>query len=331
MLMDEWILNGTNSGFEFPKGSNKYCVYESGFLWGGVSDSIVYLGGSSYPSGLVPGVIMENGQSQNISDPQNRIFRSIRKYWDDVLDYESQSVDVPKETIIEQYEMDSQEWPAELGAPFEDINCNGKYDAGYDIPGIPGADQTIWFAANNSDPDKSEQLYGSLPTDIEMQVTIWGYNFNGSLRNTIFKKYILINKSNRNYENLFATIWCDPDLGNAMDDLIACDTILNMGYAYNANETDENYNNNPPASGYLFLSADENVINPIMKSFAYIFPDYAWDDDINKYRREFYNYLQQGRTSPLGEYYSVPEELGGGITQYPLSGDPYSGTGFFRQ
>ena len=51
--------------------------------------------------------------------------------------------------IRTQYELDWTEWRAQDGAPFQDVDANGIYNPNVDVPGIPGAAQTIWFVAND--------------------------------------------------------------------------------------------------------------------------------------------------------------------------------------
>jgi hypothetical protein len=49
-------------------------------------------------------------------------------------------------------------------------------------------------------------------------------------------------------------IYSDPDLGAAFDDYVGSDTLLGMGYVYNAdNDDDGNYGAAPPAVGYDFF------------------------------------------------------------------------------
>ena len=51
--------------------------------------------------------------------------------------------------IYDNYAYFWENWPAEWGAPYDDLNGDGLYDPNEDIPGIPGADQTIWIIAND--------------------------------------------------------------------------------------------------------------------------------------------------------------------------------------
>ncbi|MCK7526140.1 MAG: hypothetical protein MZV64_55300 [Ignavibacteriales bacterium] len=63
--------------------------------------------------------------------------------------------------LRDQYAKDWAEWPANEGALYEDVDGDGSYNPEIDIPGIPGAAQTIfikyddrvsesqlWFSAN---------------------------------------------------------------------------------------------------------------------------------------------------------------------------------------
>ncbi len=117
--------------------------------------------------------------------------------------------------IRTQYEKDWNEWPAEKGAPYKDVNNNNFYEPNIDIPGIPGADQTLWYIANDYDSNKTKSLYGSPTMGIELQVTVWGYKDIQVLNNMVFKKYVLINKSKNDFEDSYISIWSDPDLGDA--------------------------------------------------------------------------------------------------------------------
>ena len=45
----------------------------------------------------------------------------------------------------------------------------------------------------------------------------------------------------------------DADVGGAADDYAGCDTLLNLGFCYNADNTDDSYGNQPPALGIMIL------------------------------------------------------------------------------
>ena len=348
-------VNGSNSGFMFPKGSNAFSVYESGFTWGGrINGGEVRFGGSTFPSGLVYGKIG--------TDPAaSRMYR-VRPDWatGSMLSELNDNEKGGNESAIrEQYRLDWMEWPWQ-DAPYLDADGdgiytpdpdgNGTYDIGEDIPGFPGAHQTIFFIANASDGDKSRQFYGSPPQQIEMQCTVWGYASVGPLGNMIFKKYKLFNKGAEDYTDFYVGVWCDPDLGNAGDDFVGCDTTLSLGFVYNANPTDTQYGDTPPAAGHDFFQgpivpgteADTALVNGEkipgwynlgMSAFYYFVNENGTpysDPDLDNYNTGtlyFYNLLQ-GRIPSTGELFPIPPELGGGGTRYPLSGDPVNQTGY---
>jgi hypothetical protein len=79
------------------------------------------------------------------------------------------------QNIYDQYIKDWNEWPAALGAPFvygKDSNnvqrISGPYDPKYDIPGRPGADQTLWCAANDCNASRTAFLASSPVIGLEM-------------------------------------------------------------------------------------------------------------------------------------------------------------------
>ena len=189
-------------------------------------------------------------------------------------------------------------------------------------------------------------MYGSLPMGIEEQITIWGYNSAGPLGSTMFKRYIIINKSDTPLEEMYISIWNDPDVGNASDDFVGCDTLLSLTYAYNANPSDLIYGTQPPAAGFDFLQGpivpgsptdtaryfDRYVLGkknlPVSAHYFFINPDVVWrDPSQGQYQgtQEWYNFLQ-GKLGTTGDPF--PDPYTGGTTKFALYGDPVAGTGW---
>ncbi len=334
--------NTGNSGFQYPKSSGKTTMYESGFVWGAKIDGEIRVGGSTYSSGLNPGKILSVGSAEDINSPNVRVYRVRRDYKDADLQMEANDEGKTAQEIFSQYEKDWNEWPAESGAPFEDKNMNGKYEPLVDIPGT--GDQTLWFVANDLNPDQTRKVFSSLPMGIEMQVTVWGYNQNYALGNMLFKKYVIINKSQKHFDEMYLGIWSDPDIGgDAGDDLIGCDTTMNLGYAYNKDDQDPSYGSFIPAVGFHLLqgplvpgsSNDRGYFRnkmvtgkrnlPITALSLYIWPilgDPYWPDP--RVPQYFYNFLQGKLYN--GDPFQNP--LTGGATKLPFSGDPIAHSGF---
>jgi len=77
------------------------------------------------------------------------------------------------------------------GCSYYDIDRDGKYNPDVDVPGVPGALQTLWIDYND---DLSETLYGSIPIGLEIQETYWTYSLLGRISNVIYKKVDIIYK-----------------------------------------------------------------------------------------------------------------------------------------
>ncbi len=268
--------NSNLEGTVFPIGTGKNIVFEGGFLWGGFvpGDAQVRVGGSAYISGLEPGPIDDNGQPSDPSDSRWQIYRvradvypggpSVDLSGDAAAEnYWNPSSPLSADQVRTQYEHDWTYWPAhgnpnapDLGAPFTDVNHDGKYEPDIDIPGVPGADQTIFYVANDEDPNLTQGLYGTLPLGLEVHVTMWAYAQAGALGNMYFKKWQIINKGyqKNTIDSMFVSYWTDVDLGYAGDDLVGCDSALSLQYSYNGEPTDQTYAPlPPPAIGFDFF------------------------------------------------------------------------------
>jgi hypothetical protein len=363
-----------NSGFVFPRGSGKTAVFISGLIWGAkiTDDPQVRVGGSTYMEGLQGGRILSDGLIEDPAASHVRIYRVRPDVYPGGpnVDLSIEAADEGKSEseIRGQYESDWVEWRAIDGAPFYDGDNDGIYNpdpSSDDIPGIEGASQTIWFVANDQDASKTMDLYGTLPLGIEYQATIWAYAQTGTLENTIFRKYKLINKTDvlgdpKTFEDMYISMWSDPDVGTSTNDFVGCDTLLNLGFAYNAVSTDPIYEPlPPPAVGFDLIRGplldglsgeDKNrngiednddfgltennerasgFINLPMTAFYYFAlgdPNIS-DPPIGTPAgaSQFYNFMQ-GRFGLTGEFFINP---GTNLpTTFALSGDPLTGSGW---
>jgi hypothetical protein len=368
-----------NWGVIYPRGTAGV-VYADGIVWGGlvrdgitIWDCLIRVGGSTYASGLRPGRIVTKGVAEDPGDTGICIWR-IRPDWQkadltqDAAEFFNVSVDsITKEQIDAlrvQYEKDWKEWPWQKGAPFYDANSNGIMDSDEE-PGLAYADQVVWFVANDMDSVVTEEFLGSPPIGLEMQVTLWAYNrtgyqsnevlsnLNEALQHIIFKRVRLIYKGYSNtpdtarIDSMYIGQWSDPNVGNAGDDLVGCDTLLNMGYVYNGYETDNEYikyDIPPAAAGYCFLVGPtipspgdsalfdlrfkHNYKNLPMTSFAWfveataIEPPQGYENTLLWYK------MLRGYVPSYGRDDFYPFSPGVEPNSFPLSGDPVTCTGF---
>ncbi len=368
-----WILNdgfhparignggvaGTFYNGTFPKGTAGG-VYTEGINWGGLvfdgNNPLVRVNGSTYFNG---------------NYPLTRLYR-VRSFYDKkylrndaantFLVPDSAVTDSMINVIYLNYQKDWNEWPADKGAPFYDKNKDGKYEPDSDIPGVPGASQTIWISYNDRN---SMNSYGSPPIGLEVQETYWAYADEDNLNNIIFKNAKLIYKglsssaSDSYVDSMYIVNFSDMDVGAYYDDFIGCDTTLNLGYEYNSKINDDVYNkyfNSVPAIGYTFIhGVAQRTDNPLDSAIV----DLKWKKRYKYFNSKpmtvyiahrsggsfsdpagrsyngtlgFYNFMR-GYSSNGGYPYNNPfvDMNGkpiGGLGTYMLPGDPITSTGW---
>ncbi len=343
-----------NPGGIYPRGTSNV-IYEDGFVWGCKIDGQIRVGGQTYRTGtqaLLDRIYRYRSDWKTLTRDQVRqdAAEFFTKKEDAVTDAEI-------DEIIEQYKQDAEDWPVDEGAPWIDTDGDGIYTKGVDEPGIANADQVVWFKVNDTDPSRTQDLYGSDPIGIELQVTAWGYNQPTTrLGQILFKKYKLINISGKELDDMYVAQWSDPDIGTSSDDLVGCDSVLSMGFAYNGGKSDasfEPFNLAPPAIGYDILQgpmvytgnpADTAIFNlkrrpgyknlP-MTSFGYFSKGGEWDDpELGRYdgTLEWYNLLRgyiptNDVNNPIPFTHRINSYEGGPATKFPLNGDPDTGQG----
>jgi len=320
-----------SSGLYWPADKYTTAVFQDGLIWGGKVNGEIRVNGSCYRTGLKAGNM---NSLQEFSDPQDvqiGIWK-MKKDWE-----QSSGIDYLR------YKFNFENWPGQLGAPYEDVDRDGKYSSYFDLPKIIG-DEMLWFVANDADTVQSQYTYGSLPIGIELQCTVFAYNTVDYLKDVVFKKYILINKGNNPVEEMRLSYWSDPDLGNASDDFTGIDTTLQLSYCYNSDNNDEgSYGIAPPAVGYLYLQnpyisgsqSDSGIVNntwrkgivnlkiganvPGLKLFDPV-------QEISKGALQWWNYLNGFYAN--GDSCIDPNT--GATIKIALAGDPVTSTGWYE-
>lgn len=362
---------------EFPKGSGLHAHYEDGMVVGGMymgklADGTpsrrVFVNGSTYGSGMQPGRILTpgtgldraNAQADNAEKEIYRNFRvrpdinptadkdaAMKKLESEETGLISRYYVKSPEQVYNEYIQDWNEWPGDQGAPYKDVDGNGKYDPTVDIPGIPAADQTLWHVYNDMNEGTALGFYASYPVGFEIQRTIWGYNRESALGRIIFMKYRVINKSGARFDSTFYSMWADVDLGDAGDDLAGCDRTLNLGYTYNGRASDPVYGQACPAVGYVFFqgplykaAATDSGIFDLKRVYGYKnLPMTSFNVFINSNAQygdpslhgtyangtlRWWN-LMRGFIGPSGAPWISPK---GDTTKFVCDGDPITNTGW---
>ncbi|MGB2869619.1 MAG: FG-GAP-like repeat-containing protein [Bacteroidota bacterium] len=280
-----------NSGLEYPKGSGKFSVYAAGLWLGAQINGVPTIGVAHYNSEYRAGPAV-GGTPVDPSNPRYRVYKISRG------DNSANSADYAS-------------WPADLGAP---VNSDGT-------PRLLG-DQTLFSVYNDLSPQG--HFYGSAPLGAEVQQTTFGFDEPGALDNTVFLHFKIINRGNQQWTNAYASLWSDPDLGDATDDLIGSDAPRDLAYVYNGRPNDAQYGNTPPAVGYVYLSGA--LPGKPLRTFTYhTNGDPRLNDPSNP--MQFYFYMQGLNRD--GNSYIDPTT--GQPTIYPLGGNPLNGTGWVDQ
>ncbi len=281
---------------------------------------------------------------------RRRILPQCRSSLESEVELLNRYEDNTVQSLFDSYVQDWKDWPAKSAAnptglaPFKDVDGNGLYDPNVDVPGQPGADQTLYYVANDNLLSLTDYLAGCPPIGLEVHRTFWGYNRQDYLGQTIFASTLIINKSGAPVDSMFLVQWSDPDLGDAGDDYVGCDESRSLGFVYNGRPTDNTYGKAVPAAGYDFfqgpilpspgdsavfmLKYRQGYKNMGMTTFdffsqgftAYADPAQGSGGDIEWYR------LMNGLTAKGGVPFIDP--ITGQATKFTVNGDPVTGQGW---
>ncbi len=70
---------------------------------------------------------------------------------------------------------------------------------------------------------------------------------------SLYLRYKFYNKGNNTIKNMYMGLWTDPDLGQAGDDMVGCDTLNDLMFCYNGDAEDDQYGDSIPAIGFKLL------------------------------------------------------------------------------
>ncbi len=242
-IFNQNTVSGNTIGFEWPKGAGRYACFTAGLCIGcGINGQYAQVM-ASYRGEYAPGTFQNGAWTTN---------NDFKMYTVRLGDNGNNNPD-----YANWYKMVS------YGAPYKDVNGNHQYDDGIDIPGIPNASQTIFECMGDGDASQrspGEGFGGGITSPLlgaEIHFVSWAYSTPG-LEDMQFIKYEIINKGSFKWDSTFTGIVVDPDLGDASDDYIGCDTTLNLGFCYNADNNDgtgapPTYGASPPAFGMDYL------------------------------------------------------------------------------
>jgi hypothetical protein len=243
-VFDQDRLHTNTPGFEWPKGSGKCAIFTAGLCIAGGIDGQYAQSMASYTGEFLPGFILAGVPYTNANFKIYKISRGDNSQ--NNPDYANWYLMIP------------------YGAPYIDVNNNGMYDPGVDSIGIRNAAQVLFACITDGFPGTHTIgegfgggiVYPSLMSQIAW--TAWCYD-KSYLSDIQFMKWVIVNKGNNRWDSTYFSIVCDPDLGDANDDYIGCDTSRKLGFCYNADNNDPQYGANPPSSGMIFHKSPKGM------------------------------------------------------------------------
>ena len=281
-------------GLEWPRGSHHSAVFTGG-LWLGArvgTDTLVTV--AEYSSEWAAGPLDGSGSpvDPQETDPAHHLY-SIRR-----CDNATSNTDWAS-------------WPSSLGAP-------------HDAAGAPRllGDQTLWCVYNDALLSHHTNPVGSTqPLGVEVRQTMFGFDRGGNLDRALFLTFDLHNHGGQSLDSAYVALWVDADLGGFTDDLVGCDTTLDLGFTYNGSDNDLDYGAHAPAVGCALLQGP--VVNGDtlrMTSFGRLIKN--WNEP--RSRGSAYRRMVRGLPDPDSPP-PFPCDTPG--TSFEVSGDPVSGTG----
>jgi hypothetical protein len=324
-----------NSGLYYPLGTDRTAVFASGLWFGGVVAGETRAVVSEFSWELGPGIILPGGAPDNPNRPEYKVYKVARYTGNPVdtahVDRSGDQLAGPAvDPLLHHSWSEYMSGAAPYGAPWRiyrlPITDTSDPTDSLDVPGpdVLG-DQMLWTVYNDAEPDLHTNSAGaSLPLGLEVQQTTFGFDRPGPLGETVFLKFLIINKGGQQIDDMYVSLWSDPDLGGFTDDLVGVDTTLSLGYVYNSTNQDQIYGDAPPAVGYdFFLGPIDKTVMP---------PDTLFLASFNKYingtdpadPQETYSYM-------LGldkDGNPVIDPTTGEVTNFNVPGDPVLGSGW---
>jgi hypothetical protein len=215
------------------KTQNKIFLYSAGFYMSGLNNGEIWANGMVSASRITDYVPGTYAGGQNDPNAQLYIIHSSDPDFDN-------GVTDPKLKSWTQWKT-----AVSLGADFYDgdhdgvynpvdKNGNNKWDPDEDRPDILG-DVTAWCVYSDQLPAALRTLNDVIPLGIEVRQTVFAFNSKGTAGNTVFVRYKIVNTGYVNdvLDSVYFSVGADADVGdNGAQDLVGCDTTLNVGYTY---------------------------------------------------------------------------------------------------
>ncbi len=328
----------SNDGYEVPAGNGTTSFHSKNFYIGGIdSNGELHVAGENYQqygADFYPGPLSDTINYTNDYDIR---WHKVWKLDKEEIDFHRANWQQPGYEPIENI----RDWPgngnpmlgqASLLAPFYDWDNDGIYDPMKgDFPLIKG-DQTIFNLYND---DRVHTESGGKKLGVEIQEMYYAYDQPGdsALSQTVFGSKTIINRSQKDYHDVYAAFFVDFHIGHAWDDYIGCDTLLHSAFVYNGVPVDgigwpNVYGEHPPAQSFTCLNFN-------MDSFIYFYYSSVHPSPQNQTPPqnavEFYNYMNSIWRDGTPLTYGGTGHGGDLPVSYAFPGDPVTNEGWTEE
>lgn len=256
-----WLFwGGGASGFVIPSPvfsnntGNFATVFASGLWLSGTVNGEFRSAVAVYSTDFYPGLWDEYTQDPVTYNQQNQKYRVYYKYSQEHIDYLTQlyaADDATSDQRVKGFAESELQKANDENALWPQAVLQGAAEN-------PPGDVVAFTVYHDADvPTREENGVSELPMNVQVRMTAFAFRASNAINNSVFINMEFINKNAVAIENLFATVWSDPDVGQYDDDLVGSNRALGLGYAYNGTESDAQYTDilglNPPAVGYDYF------------------------------------------------------------------------------
>jgi hypothetical protein len=147
-------------------------------------------------------------------------------------------------------------------APFVDVNNNGIYEPDLgDFPSFPGTHCLLNIT------HQLETDFENTGSGLELHSYMYNFSCDDTIRDVIFLKTQIFNRSLISYDSLSCGLFNDFDLGNYNDDFIGTHVENGLIYAYNGDGLDEDgiiglgFGDSLPTMACMFLKGNPFEVN----------------------------------------------------------------------
>jgi len=328
-----WDISTGNAGLVWPRGTNQTAVFASGLWLGCQIGGETRVAVAEYSQEFGPGG-MVSGTFDDPNRPEHRTYKVVRWTGNPA---DSEHVDRSPAELAADPLLDPlahHAWSEYLagakpfGAPTRIYRLPNtstlQPDDSVDVegPDVMG-DQMLWEVHNDADPALHTNSAGQTPPlGVEVQQTTFAFDRPNDLGNIVFLRFRILNKGANTLDQLYVSLWSDPDLGGPADDLVGCDVGRALGFAYNAAPSDAIYGTPPPAVGYVLLRGATDPASGTPLGLT-AFSRYINGTDPTFFA-ETYNYMQ----GLLPDGSPLINPVTGLPTPYFVPGDPVTGQGW---